>query len=85
MHESDRRVGIVLVGLQHIAAPANGMDQFLRSTSIDFVPEVVHIDIDDVREGIEILIPHMFGDHGPGEDAAGMTHQIFEQGVLFQR
>ena len=78
MHESDDCLGIMLVGLQHIPATANGMDQFFGSASIDFIPEVVHIDIDDVGEGIEVLIPHVFGDHGSGEHSAGMAHQIFE-------
>src|SRR5574337_1095924 len=84
-HESDGRFGTVLVGLQHIPATANGMDQFLGSASIDLIPKVVDIDIDDVGEGVEVLIPHVFGDHGPGEYTAAMAHQIFEQRVLFQR
>ena len=49
----------LLVGLQHISASPDGMDQFLRPSSVDLVPEIVHIDVDDIRKRIEVLIPDM--------------------------
>ena len=60
------------------------MNELLAATSVDLVAQVVHVHINDVGEGVEVLIPHVFGDHGPGEDTARVPHQVFEQGIFFQ-
>ena len=57
-------VNLGLLGLQHIAATPDRMDQLFRSTSVDFVPQVVDIDVDDIRKRVEVLIPHVLGNHG---------------------
>jgi hypothetical protein len=75
---------ILLVGLQHVTAPANGLNELLAATSVDFVAQIVHVHIDDVRKCVKVLVPDMLGDHGSGEDAASVPHHIFKQGIFFE-
>src|SRR4051812_38365510 len=78
------RSGIGLLGLQHVPAASNGMDQLTRSAAVDLVPQVVDVDVYDVGEGIEVMIPDVFGNHGPREDPPRMTHEVFQQGIFLQ-
>jgi hypothetical protein len=75
---------ILLVGLQHVSTPTNGMDEFFAAASVNLVAQIIHVDIDDVRKRVEVLVPHMFGDHGSCEHAAGVAHQVFEQGIFLE-
>ena len=38
--------------------------------------------IDDVRLRIEMIVPHIFQQHGPGDYLSCVTHQIFKQPEL---
>src|SRR5215472_14410373 len=76
--------GILLVGLQHVSNAANRLNELLAATSIDLVAQIVHVDIDDVRKCVKVLVPHMLGDHRSGEDAARVSHQIFEQRIFLE-
>jgi hypothetical protein len=65
---------IQLIGLQHVSTSANGMDEFFAAASVNLVAQIIHVDIDDVCKRVEVLVPHMFGDHGSGKHAAGVAH-----------
>ena len=53
-------VAVASVGFQHVSAAADRMDEFLRPAAVDLVAEIIDVDINDVGEGVEILIPDMF-------------------------
>ena len=49
--------------LQGVATAPDGVDESTVMASIDFVPEIIDIDVDDVREGVKIKVPHVLGNH----------------------
>ena len=53
-------------------------------STVDLVAEIIHVDIDDIGECVEVLVPHMFRNHGTGQHPSRMAHQIFEQGIFLQ-
>ena len=67
---------------KNIASAANGMDQLAPGAFIDLIAQIIDINVNDVRKGVEIDIPDMFNDHGAGEHPAGVGNQIFQQGIF---
>ena len=59
-------------GLAHaVAHAAHGMDQLDRERIVDLAAQIAHVDIDDVGDALEALIPDVLEDHGAGEHAPG--------------
>jgi hypothetical protein len=48
-----------------------------------FIPEMIDVDVNDVGQGIEVVIPYTLGDHGARQNLSFIAHQIFQQGVFF--
>ena len=65
-----------------ITFTAHGMDHFILKTAVNFIAQVIDIDINDIGEGVKINVPYMLGYHGAGDDIAGIAHQIFQQRVF---
>jgi hypothetical protein len=40
------------------------------------------VDIDDIGLGIEMVVPHLLQQHGPGHDLTAVTHEVLEQAEL---
>ena len=59
--------------------------QLLVVTIGNLASEMSNIDVDDVGRSIKALVPHMVDDHCSREDAIGVRHKVFEQGVLLCR
>jgi hypothetical protein len=58
------------------------MEEFFLVPVVDFTPEMIDVDVDDVRAGIEIVTPDMFRNYRPGQNAVEIPHEIFEEGVF---
>src|SRR4051794_13523661 len=71
--------------LEDVAGSAEGMDQLRVRIAVDGAPQSPDVDLDEVREGIELLVPDVFGDLLAPDDAAGVSAEVFEQRVLLRR
>jgi len=67
-------------GAKDVTDAAEGMQA--GSFGIDLGAEPVDEDIDHIGLGIEAVVPDMFKDHGLGDGAPGVAHEVFEQGKL---
>ena len=52
--------------------------------SVHFSSQVVNVDVDDVRHGIEIQLPDLFDDRGAGNGLTRVAHEVFEQSVFLR-
>src|SRR4029077_16179605 len=59
-----------------IADPADGMKHLCREWIIDLGPQASHHDIDKILAGIEVNVPDLFHDFGPGNNIAGGRGEI---------
>src|SRR5216684_6741078 len=78
------RVGDIRIDLRakEVAGAAAGMEQGLAGISVNFPAHAIHVNFDQIREGIEGLIPHVFGDIRAPYNAAGVAGKIFEQRIF---
>src|ERR1700737_4287745 len=58
---------------------ANRMNQRIGLLAVDFAAHAPDIDVDDIRRRIEMKIPDVLQQHGPGYDAALVAHQILQK------
>src|ERR1700685_3013749 len=68
-----------------ITHAAHGVDKLVRERLVDLSAQVTYVDIYDVRDCLEALIPHVIQDHGPREDSAGRMHEVFKDRVFLDR
>src|SRR5207253_7706527 len=61
------------------------MDQLAVLSAVDLVAQVVDVHVNDVGERVEVLVPDVLGDHRAGQHAAGIAHQVFQEGILLGR
>ena len=57
--EPGEKCGLGIGQLQGVSTAPDGVDESAVMASIDFVPEIIDIDVDDVREGVKIKVPHV--------------------------
>src|SRR5262245_8706902 len=53
-------------------------------TLVYFAPQPLHVDLDQIGEWIEILLPNVFGYLGAADDFAGAPRQVFKERVFFR-
>src|SRR5260370_1882057 len=58
---------------------AHGVDQRIGLLAVDFATHAPDIDVDDICRGIEMEIPDVLQQHGPGYHAAFVANQIFQK------
>ena len=58
---------------------------FVGDGVVDLRAEIADVDVDDVAEAVEVLVPDVLGDHGPREHVTLVAHQVLEQGELLGR
>src|SRR5712675_2316951 len=58
---------------------ANRVDQRIGLLAVDLATDAPDIDVDDICGGIEVKIPDVLQQHGPGYDAAFVANQILEK------
>ena len=68
--------------LNHIAAAADGVDQFFLKGSVDFLSEIPHVHVHYVGAAFKIVIPDVFLDAASGKHHAFVVHHVFQDGVL---
>src|SRR6478672_442068 len=52
--------------------------------AVDLASQSAHVDVDQVRERIVVVVPNVRVDLGAGDDAAGVPHEVLEQRVLLR-
>src|SRR5262249_53507745 len=67
---------------EYVAYPAYRVQQLRLPAGVDFLSQVVDVDLNDIGRGIEIIIPHVLGITGSGKDAARVAHKIVEEREL---
>src|SRR5258708_498468 len=65
-----------------VTSAAQGLDDVLTACAIELLAYAVDIHLDKVGLGAKVEVPDVLGDHRLGDDAAGVAHEIFEQGEL---
>ena len=68
--------------MQHVSGTAHGLQQWLIEVLVDFAAQPADVYVDDVGLRIEVIIPYLFQQHGAGDDALGVVHQVFQQAVF---
>ena len=58
---------------------ANGMDQRIGLTVVDFAANAADININDIGGRVEVQIPHMLQKHGSRDHLAYVANEIFQQ------
>src|SRR5258708_693437 len=72
------------LGRQHVTLAASRVNQRLIRPVINLPPETLYVDVDDVRKGIEVLVPNVFGNLGATQNLTLMKHQQLEQSIFFR-
>ena len=80
LHESPPPIGDQLIAF---AAPRP--DHGLRRAVIELAAQPLHVHVDDVRDGVVVIVPDVFGDIGAGDHVSRTPRQILEQRVFLAR
>src|SRR5581483_7860195 len=66
-------------GADHVAGIADGSQQLPLLIRIDLLPELADVHVDDIGLRVEVIVPHVLEQHGPGNDLTGVAHEVLEQ------
>src|ERR1051326_5801737 len=69
---------------QAVADGALGVDQ-LRAVAGQLAPQVGYVGRHDRAGSAEVVVPHVVQQLGPGEDPAGVEHEVAQQAELGRR
>src|SRR5689334_22217335 len=69
----------------HVPHAATGGDEGDAFAAIDLAAQSAHVDVDQVRERVVVVIPDVGVDLGAGDDAAGVADEVLEECVLLGR
>src|SRR5689334_24296402 len=72
----------ILLVLHDVPDAADGVEELFLEPVVDLRAEMIDVDVDDVRAGVEIVIPDVLGDERAGEDPVDVPHEVLEEGVL---
>jgi hypothetical protein len=67
---------------KRIADTAYRMEKLRVEVFVDLIPEPMHQHVYHIRLGIEMVVPHVFHDHGLGNHLTGVSHKILEERKL---
>src|SRR5438477_1385955 len=73
------------LGANHVAHAAHRVNQLGFPGVIDLLPQSCDHHVYDVRAGIEVVVPGVFGDQCPRHHTALMPHEVLEHRVLLRR
>src|ERR1051325_2445771 len=71
-----------LVVFQDVSATQDRMEKFRLKPVVDLAAKVVDINVDDVRAGIEVVMPDMLREDGAREDPVDVSHEILQEREL---
>src|SRR5690606_32273459 len=74
----------LLLALDLVADAAHRLDERAVEATVNLVAQVVDVDIDHVRERVEVVLPDSIDDLRAGERPPGVAHEVLEQGELFR-
>src|SRR6185437_1260621 len=63
----------------HIARPADRMQERRLETLVDLGTEARNMHVDDICLGVEMILPDAFEQHGAGHHLACVAHQMSEK------
>src|SRR5882724_5299934 len=72
-------VKVLARSTETVPCAANRMDQRIGLLAVDLATDASDIDVDDIRRGIEMKVPDVLQQHGPGYDATFVANQILEK------
>src|ERR1700722_1038636 len=81
--DSSRRLQLAQ-GVDRVADATNRADEFRLETFVDLAADLADVDVDDVGESLEGLVPHPVHDHSARQDPVRIQHQVFEQAVFLR-
>src|ERR1700756_3180143 len=58
---------------------ANGMDQRIGLTIVDFGAKAANVNVNDIRSRVEVQVPYVLQQHGSRDHLADITNEIFQQ------
>src|SRR5947209_4608495 len=76
---------LATLGADHVSHAAHRVNQLGFFGVIDLLTQPGDDHVHDVRAGIEVIIPGVFGDQRAGHHPALMAHQVLEHGVFRRR
>src|SRR5207244_2826310 len=76
---------LAMSGAYHVSHAAHRVNQLGFFGVIDLLAQPGDDHVHDVRAGIEVIIPGVFGDQRAGHHPALMAHQVLEHGVFLRR
>src|ERR1041384_467167 len=59
--------------------PVHRVDELLRESLVHGLPEVAHVDVDNVGAGVELVSPHLLDEPLAGENLVLVSEQKFEE------
>src|SRR5262249_12590240 len=65
--------------------PAHRMDEGVDSLAIHLASQAADVNVDDVRHGIKMQIPHVLQQHRARHDLAGVANEICKQLELLRQ
>src|SRR5467141_3206706 len=80
---NDSNIGRTCPRGEHVAFSPNRSQQLAGVPVVDLAPQTLHVNLDQIREGIIILIPNVLGDLSPTNDLIGVPRQIIQQSIFF--
>src|SRR4029077_19161282 len=69
-------------GTENIAAAAASLKERLPVSVTEFAAKAVHVDFDEIGEGVEGLVPDVLGNFRAADDAVGIAGQEFEERIF---
>src|SRR5215470_15125773 len=70
---------------KHVSRTAASVKQRLVRGRIDFAPNAIHVDLDQIGEWIEFFVPDVLGDFRPANDTARVSGEKLYERILFGR
>src|SRR5450432_2858616 len=75
----------VAVESENIPGASPRMQKWFHSASINLAPKAIDIDLDQIRKGIELFVPHMLRDFSAAHDSAGVARHKLHECILLGR
>src|SRR6202171_5580093 len=72
-------VRVLVRSTERVPDTTNRMDQRIGLLAVDLAAHAPDIDVDDICRGIEMKIPDVLQQHGPGYHAAFVANQILQK------
>src|SRR5439155_15264607 len=63
----------------------DGLDRLQAERPVHLLPQVLHVDVDDVRPALVRPVPHVFDQAHPRQDLTGVAHEELQEGELLRR